>query len=52
MHVAALLDYLARVAAHDGDEELQSFLTGWSARMRAQEDTIRAAAVALGDDPS
>ena len=51
VHVVTLLDYLARVAAHDGDHELQAFLAGWSAQMRAHEDTIRAAAVALGDDP-
>lgn len=51
VHVVTLLDYLARVAAHDGDDELQAFLAGWSAQMRAQEDAIRAAVVALGDDP-
>ena len=51
VHVVTLLDYLARVAAHDGDAELETFLTGWSAQMRAQEDAIRAATVALGDDP-
>jgi monomeric isocitrate dehydrogenase len=51
VHVVTLLDYLARVAAQDGDAELQAFLAGWSAQMHAQEATIRAAAAALGDDP-
>lgn len=51
VHVVTLLDYLARVAAHGGDAELETFLTGWSAQMRAQEDAIRAATAALGDDP-
>jgi hypothetical protein len=51
VHVVALLDYLARVAAHDGDDELQAFLTSWATKMRAQEDAIRAASTALGDEP-
>ncbi len=51
VHVVTLLDYLARVATHDGDDELRAFLAGWSAQMHAQEDALRAAAVALGDDP-
>ena len=51
VHVVTLLDYLARAAAQDGDAELQRFLDGWAQRMRAQEDAVRAAAVALGDDP-
>jgi len=50
-HVVTLLDYLARAAAHDGDAELQGFLAGWAERMRAQEQAVRAAAVALGDEP-
>ncbi len=50
VHVVTLLDYLARAAAQDGDAELQRCLDGWAQRMRAQEDAVRAAAVALGDD--
>jgi hypothetical protein len=51
VHVVILLDFLARAAAQDGDAELQAFLAGWSERLGEQEDAIRAAAVALGDDP-
>ena len=51
VHVVTLLDYLARAAAQDGDAELRHFLEGWSERMRAQEDAVRTAAVALGGEP-
>jgi len=51
VHVVTLLDYLARAAARDGDDELQGFLERWAQRLRPQEDAIRGAAVALGDDP-
>jgi hypothetical protein len=51
VHVVTLLDILARVSAQDADPELQAFLEGWSVQMRAQEDAIRAAAIALGDTP-
>jgi hypothetical protein len=51
VHVVTLLDFLARAAAQDEDAELEAFLAGWSQRLRAQEDAVRAAAVALGDDP-
>ena len=51
VYVVTLLDVLARVATQDADPELQAFLDGWSARMRALEGSIRAAAVALGDAP-
>lgn len=51
VHVVTLLDFLARAGAHNGDPELQAFLEGWAGRMRAQEEAIRAAAVALGDEP-
>ncbi len=50
-HVVVLLDYLARLAAHRGDDELVALLGGWSARMRVHEDALRASAIALGDDP-
>ena len=51
VHVVTLLDYLARAAAQDDDVELQRFLEEWAGRLRAQEDAVRAAAVALGDEP-
>lgn len=51
VHVVTLLDFLARAAEQDADPELQEFLAGWSTRMRAQEEAVRTAAVALGDDP-
>jgi hypothetical protein len=51
VHVVTLLDYLARAAAQDDDAELQRFLEEWAGRLRAQEDLLRAAAVALGDEP-
>lgn len=50
-HVVTLLDFLARAAVQDADPELQAFLAGWATRMRAQEEAVRAAAVALGDEP-
>ena len=51
VHVVTLLDFLARAAAQDADPELEAFLAGWSGELRAHEATVRAAAVALGDDP-
>ena len=51
VHVVTLLDFLARASVQEADPELQAFLEGWSTRMRAEEQAIRAAAVALGDDP-
>jgi len=51
VHVVTLLDFLARAAAQDGDGELQQFLERAAQGLRAQEDAVRAAAVALGDDP-
>ena len=50
VHVVTLLDFLARAGGRDGDPELQAFLAGWADRMRSQEEAVRAAAVALGDD--
>jgi hypothetical protein len=50
-HVVTLLAYLARLAAHRGDDELESFLTAWELRMRIHEDAIRVAAIAGGDHP-
>ena len=51
VHVVTLLDYLAALANADGDAELQAFLGGWAVRMRAHEEAVRAAAVAVADAP-
>lgn len=51
VHVVTLLDFLASAGASDGDPELQAFLAGWADRMRSHEEAVRAAAVALGDEP-
>ena len=51
IHVVTLLDYLAVLAAADADPELASFLDDWAARMRDQEDAVRAAAIAIGGVP-
>jgi hypothetical protein len=50
-HVTTLLAYLARLAAHRGDAELQAFLTAWEERVRDLGDGVRATAIAAGDDP-
>ena len=51
VHVVTLLDYLGALAAADADVELAAFLDGWAERMRAQEDTVRAAAIAIAGVP-
>ncbi len=51
VHVVTLLEFLAAAAAHEGDSELDAFLAGWALRMRAQEDAIRTAVVALAGNP-
>lgn len=51
VHVVTLLDFLARASAQDADPDLEAFLTRWAARMRAQEEAIRAMAVALAEQP-
>ena len=51
VHVVVLLEYLAALARADADGELAAFLAGWAPRMRAHEEVLRAAAVALGDAP-
>ncbi|MEA2149804.1 MAG: hypothetical protein QOD69_1634 [Solirubrobacteraceae bacterium] len=51
VHVVTLLEYLAALARADADTELAAFLGGWAPRMRAQEEGVRASAVALGDLP-
>jgi hypothetical protein len=50
-HVVTLLDYLARLAAERGDDELRSFLDDWSACLAVHAQAVRDTAVALGDDP-
>jgi len=51
VHVVTLLDYLAALARTDGDGELEAFLAGWAPRMRAQEEAVRAAAIAVAELP-
>jgi hypothetical protein len=51
VHVVTLLEYLAALARDDADAELEAFLTGWVQLMRAQEDAVRAAAIAVGASP-
>ena len=51
VYVVTLLDYLAGLAREPADEELARFLGGWAERMRAQERLLRAAAIAVGEDP-
>lgn len=51
VHVVVLLEYLATLARATGDGELEAFLAGWAPRLRAHEEALRAAAVALGEAP-
>jgi hypothetical protein len=51
VHVVTLLEYLARLARSDDDAELAAFLAGWAPRMRAHEEAVRTAAIAVGDAP-
>lgn len=51
VHVVTLLEYLAALARVDGDGELEAFLAGWVPRMRAQEEAVRAAAIAVAGAP-
>jgi hypothetical protein len=51
VHVVVLLDYLAALARTEDHAELAAFAAAWAPRMRAHEDAIRAAAVALGEAP-
>jgi hypothetical protein len=50
-HVTTLLAYLAALAQHRDDAALAAWHRRWETRMRSHEDAVRAAAVALGDDP-
>lgn len=51
VHVVTLLEFLASGAAQQDDAELHAFLAGWATRLRAREDAIRSAVVALAGDP-
>jgi hypothetical protein len=51
VHVVTLLEYLAALARTDADAELEAFLAAWALRMRAQEEAVRAAAVAIAAAP-
>jgi len=51
VHVVTLLDFLAAAAAQDADPALEAFLGGWATQLRAQEDALRAAVVALAGQP-
>jgi hypothetical protein len=51
VHVVVLLEYLAALARTTGDGELEAFLAGWAPRMRAHEEALRTAAVALAGAP-
>jgi hypothetical protein len=50
-HVTTLLAYLAALAARRDDAALADWHRSWETRMRACEDAVRAAAVALAEDP-
>lgn len=50
VHVVTLLEFLA-AAAREQDAELAAFLSGWATRLRAQEEAVRSALVALAGDP-
>lgn len=51
VHVVTLLEYLAALARADADPELDAFLAGWAPRMRAHEQALRVAAVAVAAEP-
>ena len=50
-HVVTLIAYIGATAESRGDEALASFCRRWEERMRAVEDDVRTAVVALGSDP-
>jgi hypothetical protein len=50
-HVATLLRYLAALAARRGDSALAAFHERWALEIEAARDAVRAAAIALADDP-
>lgn len=50
-HASTLLGYLARASAAAGDDALAAFAARWEERMLESERSVRAAAIAQGDDP-
>jgi hypothetical protein len=50
-HVATLLRYLAALADHRGDIPLAAFHERWALEIEQARDAVRAAAIALADDP-
>lgn len=50
-HVATLLDYVATLAGRRGDDELEACLKRWGQQLRDREAAIRAATIALANDP-
>jgi hypothetical protein len=50
-HVTILLDYLAALAEKRGDEPLATFHRHWRDEIGTARDAVRAAAIALADDP-
>ena len=50
-HVATLLAYLGALAEKRGDTALAGFHHHWEGEIAAARDAVRAAAVALADDP-
>lgn len=51
VHVVTLLEFLAATAAQDADPELESFLSGWAAKLRPHEEAVRAGVRELAADP-
>jgi hypothetical protein len=51
-HLTTLLAYLGQLAETRGDAQLAGFHRRWEERLRAVEDDARAAAIALGTEPS
>jgi hypothetical protein len=50
-HVATLLAYLAALADKRGDSALAAFHRRWEGEIATARDAVRAAAIALADDP-
>ena len=50
-HVTTLLAYLAALADKRGDDALAAFHRRWEGEIGEARDTVRAAAIAMADDP-
>jgi hypothetical protein len=50
-HCTVGLRYAARLAAVRHDDALRALLDGWAERLEHRETSVRAAAIALADDP-